>query len=220
MNIGTFGGISDDTIVVTTLATTTKLVAFVGIHQGTIDNVTLNGVSLNFRVRAATAFNETMEIWDIDNPGALTSVNLVVSYSGGSGPAIGYINLEKSSTGAPDNTASNTGTSSGPSVSITPNVNNCIILAAKYAEEVCSATSDNEIFRVTANYYESSAANYYQQGSKANKTMSFTIASSQRFAAVAVSIAPDQQPPTPSFRLNVNGGTKLKPRPFGPGIAR
>lgn len=221
IQIGTFGGVQSSSTTVSTLSTTTKFIAFPGVHQGTISDVTLNGTSLTKMVGAFTAFNETAEIWYIDNPGALTSVTLSVSYSGGSGPTIGYICLEHTKDGVEDVEATNSGADSSPTVNITPLVNNSIVIASAYAEDnFTQGAGETNIFIVEGATYECAAGSYNIQATAALQTMNFSIGSGQRWAICAVAIAPDQQPPQPSFRVNINGGANLRPRIFAPGIAR
>ena len=189
ITIGTFGGVQSNTISVSTLTTTSKLVAIVGIHQGTVSGVTLNGSPLTFRKNAATAFNETVEIWDIDNPGALTGVSLTSSTSGGSGPTIGYINLINSLTGAPDNSATANGGSSTASVDILPNTNNCIVIGGMYSEaDGTIGVGESQIFIVQGASFENSDGSYVIQTAKATQTVDYGLSSSQRWACCAISV--------------------------------
>lgn len=190
ITVGTLGGIQSNTITVSTLASTTKLVAIVGIHQGTVSSVTLNGTPLTFRKNAATAFNETVEIWDIDNPGALTAVSLTSSTSGGSGPTIGYINLIGSSTGAPDNSATANGSGGTASVTFTPTVDNCIIIGGMYAEANGTiGAGETQIFIVAGASFENSDGSYVIQTTASSQVVDYGLSSGQRWACCAISIA-------------------------------
>lgn len=221
ITVGTMGGVVNETITVSTLATTTKFIAFMGNHQGTMSACDLNGQALTKMAGAATAFNESAEIWYLDNPGALTNVTLTGSYSGGSGHIIGYICLEHTKNGTYNVKAETNGTSSTATVNITPTANNCIILGCTYAEEVLTqGAGETNIYNVSGATYESCAASYVIQTAAVQQTVNFGIASGQRWAICAVAIEIDQQPPNPTFRTNINGGRNGRPRPFGPGNAR
>ncbi len=193
ITVGTKGGIQSNSITVSTLSTTKKLVALLGNHQGSgaFSACTLNGVALTFDKSATTAFNERSEIWHIDNPGALTNVTLTFNPNGGSGPTIGYINLEGTNTGT-DNTATNNGESSGASVTILPTKDNCIVIASGYSE--ANATSfgggATSIYNVTGQSFENGFGSYILQTSATSQNMSFGLAFSARWADCAISVSP------------------------------
>lgn len=195
ITIGTSGSnFSDGTpsiATVTTLATTSKLIAFAGNHQGTISNLTLNGSAMTLMATAATAFNETAEIWYIDSPGALSNVTLTGTFSGGSGRFIAYLCLEGAKSGAEDIDATATGSSSNPTVTITPTTKDSIIIACSYAEDNFITTGGEDlIFTVEGDAFECGAGSYIMLARPVARIMDFNIGSGQRWAIVAVAISP------------------------------
>ena len=206
---------------VSTLSTTSKFIAFAGNHQGTIDAVTLNGTGLTKMVTAATAFNETAEIWYLDNPGALTNVTLTGTFSGGSGRFLAYVCLEITKDGVEDVEATNTGADTSPTVNITPLVNNSIVLACAYAEDnFTQGAGETNLFILESDTFECGAGSYDIQGAIETQAMNFSIPTGQRWAIVAVAIAPAYQPSKLSMNVNINGATALRPAIFSPGVAR
>ena len=176
---------------VDTLASTSKLIVFAGNHQGTISAITLNGNALTKMATAATGFNETAEIWYIDNPGALTGATLTGTFSGGSGRSLSYICLENTKDGVEDVEATNTGSNNSPTVDIRPLVDGSIILVSAYAEDnFTQGAGENNISILESDSYECAAASYVLQTARATQTANFTIGSGQRWAIAAVAIAP------------------------------
>lgn len=191
ISVGTKGGTTNTSITMSTLSTTAKTIGLPGNHQGTISNVTLDGTALTFVVRAATAFNETSEIWYIDSPGELTSVSLAGTYSGGNGRTIGYVNLEGTAAGAPEVNDSATGSSSDSEVTVTPTSNDAIVIGHSYSEATQTIDDETEIFTVQGQSYQNASASYViQSGSPSAEAMHWDLSSGQRWAACGVAIAP------------------------------
>lgn len=202
ITVGTFGGQVGTSIVVSTLSTTSKLIAIVGNHQGTVTSVKLNGVNLTLAINAHTTFNETSEIWYIDTPGTLTDVSLVATFSGGSGRTIGYINLEGSSLGAPSVTAASSTSASGasPSLNILPSEDNSIVIGGIYAEATISqGAGETNIFNASNSSFENGAGSYVIQTTAATQAVNFSLASGQRYALCAVAIRKGATPTTSTF---------------------
>lgn len=183
------GALQTSDTTVSTLSTTTKFIAFMGNHQGTMSACTLDGVSLTKMAGAATAFNESAEIWYLDNPGAKTNVTLSGTYSGGSGQVLGYICLEGTKDGTYNQKLETNGASSTVTGDITPTADNCIILACAYAEEnLTQGSGETNIFDVQGASYEGCAASYVIQSTATTQTVDFTLGSGQRWALCAVAI--------------------------------
>ena len=183
------GAVQTSDTTVSTLSTTTKFIAFMGNHQGTMSACTLDGVSLTKMAGAATAFNETAEIWYLDNPGAKTNVTLTGTYSGGSGRVLGYICLEGTKDGTYNQKLETSGSSSTATGNITPTADNCIILTCAYAEEnLTQGSGETNIFDVQGASYEGCAASYVIQTTAATQTVDFSLGSGQRWALCAVAI--------------------------------
>lgn len=201
ITVGTSGGVVGTSITVSTLSSTSKLIAFVGNHQGTVTGVTLNGTPLTKMIGAATAFNETAELWYIDNPGELSSVSLAATFSGGSGRTIGYLCLEGTKAGDNDVEATNVGSSSPATVDITPLANNAIVIASAYSEaSFTQGTGETNVFILQGESYENAAGSYDIQTTAETQTMDFVLGSGQRWAICAVAI----YPATGSFDLEVH----------------
>lgn len=188
-SVGSYGGVVGTSITVSTQADVSKLIALVGVHQGAVTGVTLNGTALTLAATAATEYDETAEIWYIDSPGSLTNVALAATFSGGSGQTIGYINLYEAASGAPALTASANGNSSSASVVITPVNNNSIVIASMYSEaDPTIGAGETEIFNLQNNAYENAAASYNIQTTAFAETMDWSLNSGQRWAVSAVAI--------------------------------
>lgn len=160
-----------------------------GNHQGTMSACTLDGVSLTKMAGAATAFDESAEIWYLDNPGAKTNVTLSGTFSGGSGRVLGYICLEGTKDGTYSVKAETSGSSSSATVNITPTADNCIVLGCAYAEEnLTQGSGETNIFDAQGASYEGCAASYVIQTTATLQAVDFSLGSSQRWAICAVAI--------------------------------
>ena len=120
-----------------------------------------------------------------------TGATLTADFAGGSGMALSYVKLYGDEGGAVDVVQSNNGSSSTGSVSITPLVDNSVVLSGIYTEAtVNSATNVTMLDNKQANSFENMADAYVNQTTKVAVTPTFNLSSGQRWAVIAVAIAP------------------------------
>ena len=114
-------GSADQTMSITVSSGATMLVVCVGIHQGTVVDVQSNSVSLTrSSAVSATAFDERVEFWYQYNP-PVGTYNVFFDGSGGSGRGVcAYVLTGTRLSGQPSVVATDIGSSSTASVSITP----------------------------------------------------------------------------------------------------
>lgn len=186
---GTKGGTGNATsISVTTLSTTTKTIGLAGAHGTTngITGMSLNGSALTQVIKNGP--NDTAAIYFKDNPGALTSVTLSGTYSGGNPDSycIGYLNLEGTENGTADVTSTTSGNSNTASLTLTPSVNNCILICCGYSEApFTQGSGETNIFAVTgAQSFENCAASYVIQTTAAAQNMDFALGFGTRWNLV------------------------------------
>lgn len=185
---------SGDTLNHTIETGTKMLIILLGNHQGTCSAVDVSGNAATKEIGAATAFNEIAEIWFIANPtpGAVT---ITPTWSGGSGRQITALNVFGCKTSNPSTSQSATGSSTSPSVNITPPSNNNLVIDASYAEAAFTATGANQF--QTSNLlgasYEAFHTSIEEVQTAAATTMNKTISSGQRWATVAVALEPEPE---------------------------
>lgn len=177
-----------------TVASGEILVVCVGIHQGTVVAVKWNGTTITKGPVSATAFGERVEIWYSLTP-EVGTFNVLFDGTTGSGRGVCIYTLSGvNASGQPNNTAgSSTGSSAESSVSITPSVDNCLIIDAHYSEDAFTTVGAGQTQRAKLqgnDSYEDFASSTTQQTSAAAESMTWTINSGQRWAAAAIAFAP------------------------------
>lgn len=175
-----------------TVAAGDIIVAAIGIHQGTVNGVTWNGTTITQGPNATTAFDERAEIWYSLSPAAGT-YNLVFDGTTGGGRFIcGYVLRGVKTTGQPHQSASNNGSSTESSVSITPTTNDCLILDSHYSEGDLTSVGAGQTERANlqVNSYENGASSTTLQTTAGAESMTWTLDSAQRWASVAIAFEP------------------------------
>lgn len=171
---------------------TKMLVIAVGNHQGTVSAVDVSGVAATKEHGAATAFNEIAELWYIANPtpGAVT---ITPTFSGGSGRMIVAFNVIGSKTSNPTTSNVANGSSTAPSVSVTPASGNALVVDATYAEANFTATGANQfpLANLLGASFEAFHVSLEKVVTAAATVMNKTISSGQRWATVAMVLEAD-----------------------------
>lgn len=176
------------------------LVACVGIHQGTVVDVTWNGTSMTKGPVSTTAFDERVEIWYSLTP-AVGTFNLIFDGTTGTGRGVCIYTLSGVNTsGQPNTTAGSAiGNSTESSVSITPTVNDCLIIDAHYSEGDFTAVGAGQTERANLqgnDSYENFASSTTLQTTAVAENMTWTISSGQRWASAAIAFAPVSTTPS------------------------
>lgn len=189
---GTVSSIIGTTLSHIVASGTKILIVAAGNHQGTISAVTYGGVSMTKLANAATVYDETAELWGLLNPTAGTA-NVVMTASGGSGRSLIATNVNNCSTTAlPTVTASANGSGTTASVGITTTVANSLVIDSHYSEGDLTTVGalQTQLANIQGATFENAASSSEDAVATGAKTMSWTIASGQRWASVAVAIEP------------------------------
>ena len=181
-----------DPSVTLTVSTGDIIVASIGIHQGNVNAVNWNGSAITQGPTAATAFNERAQIWYSLSPAVGTYSLVFEGTIGGGRSIVGYVLSGVKTTGQPHQTATNTSTSSTSSVSITPTTNDCLIIDSHYSEGDFTTVGAGQTERANlqAVSYQNAASSTTLQTTAGAEDMTWTISSSQRWAAVAIAFEP------------------------------
>lgn len=189
---GTVTGAINTTLEHTTTSDTDILIVCAGIHQGDITDVAFDGDSLTKAVGAASQFNERGEIWYLLNP-AVKTADITMTISGGSGPSLIGVNVKNAKTSNWTPTTANAdGNSSSPSINITPNVDNVLIIDSVYSEGGISGAGAGQMLlkSLQGQSYENAGASSEEEDSQAQTTMDWSLDSGQRWAISAIVIEP------------------------------
>lgn len=163
------------------------LIVGVGVHQGTVSNVTFDGVALTKIEGISTSFNETAELWAMVAP-TVTTANVVVTKSGGDECMVGIWGLYNCYQSLPSITAEAQGSTASSQLSITTTQANDWVLDCICAEAVLSVSGSNHIqdWNQNVSSYQDAAGSHYEQRVAGSYTSTWTLASSQRRAHVAI----------------------------------
>lgn len=116
-----------------------------------------------------------------------------------------------------------TANGSSPDMTITTTRDGCFLIAGLVAEQAITsidAPADSDA-TYTDQSFENTSVGSLAGGSAGLKTMDFLMSATGAYAQVMVAVNPiGEDIGYKSFRVNVNGGVNIRPRAFGPGIAR
>lgn len=184
------------------------LVAF-GTHQGGgPSGVTYNGVSMTKIVEQVGSFSEQVSIWGLIAPATGTHDVVVSGVSSYRGISI-YSLYNVDQAALPSITNGATGSSASASLSITPTLDNCWIVDSVTAEDALTMSTVggvSDAIQVGASF-ENLGASHFVQVTAGAKTMSYTVASGQRWNICAVVVAP-YVPPTAALTGTVTATIK------------
>ena len=166
------------------------LVVGVGIHQGTISNVTYNGVALTKIEGIATSNNEAAELWAMVAPPVGTA-NVVVTKSGGDECMVGVWGLYNCAQTLPTITAEVQGSTSASSLSITSTARNDWIIDCISGEARLTCTGSGHIsdFNFGIASFQNCGGAHYEALIPGAFSATWSLVSGQRRAHVAIVVA-------------------------------
>lgn len=168
---------------------TDKLIIAVANRQGTISNVQYGGVACTKIVGAATAFNESVELWELNSP-TVGTANITASFSSGDGRVLYGINLADTNNSVTPDSQSATGSSSNPNLTITTTNANVIIIDAGISEGDYTTAGPEQIVlaNIQSASYQNFALSYGEKGNTGTRRVDWSMSSGQRWAHVAIAV--------------------------------